>query len=82
MIATSATYTTKLEKETLTQVRVWAASFFFEEKVDQPKWQTREKEKDAGYKRKRCRLYFCTGCNIKACPWFNVLGVCAGYQHW
>jgi hypothetical protein len=56
MIATSATYTTKLEKETLTQVRVWAASFFFEEKVDQPngrqgkkKKMQATKERDAGY---------------------------------
>ncbi len=58
IIATSATYITKLEKETLTQVRVWAASFFFEEKVDQPngrqgkkkkKKMQATKERDAGY---------------------------------
>jgi len=68
-------YITELEKETLTQsVYGQHPSFLRKKKVNQPNGRQGKK--------KKMQAILLHWLQERHAPWFNVLGACAGYQHW
>jgi hypothetical protein len=64
-----------LEKETLTQsVYGQHPSFLRKKKVNQPNGRQGKK--------KKMQAILLHWLQERHAPWFNVLGACAGYQHW